>query len=145
MTRQIAALTWQDQSDADQPLANYGVDFSIDRVWQFNLAGTYHLNPILPLGMSADNTQGTAAIRIDCAAFTASVLPYTRQDFDLTNVSQQLSFTAPAGITYSLPIVFWRRQPSGAQQNQYASQRAAVSAFLPAGSMIAYAGASAPS
>jgi hypothetical protein len=136
MTVQTSAITWQDQSDSRYPLANYSLNFPVDPIQQFNLAGTYHLNNIIPAGVSVDNSQGAGTIQIQTAAFTVLILPFSREDIDLTNVSQQVTFSfqqtpgQPTISPYAVPIVFWMKKPPGAQQNQLAINTAVQSALV---------------
>jgi hypothetical protein len=136
LTQVINALSWQEQSDATQPLANYTVNFATDLVWQFQLStGMYHFQPINPAGVTIDNSNGGGTITLASAAFTVNILPYSREDIDLSNASQQLKLSyigasqSPSVAPYSLPIVFWIKKPSGAQQNQYAINQAVQTAI----------------
>lgn len=137
MTQAINALSWQEQSDPAQPLANYTVNFALDPVWQFRLStAMYHFQSINPAGITIDNSNGGGTITLQSAAFTVNILPFSREDIDLSNASQQLTLTyigasqSPSVAPYSLPVVFWIKKPSGAQQNQLAINQAVQSALI---------------
>jgi hypothetical protein len=130
LTQITNALSWQEQSDPKQPLANYLLNFGLDPNWQFTLPGMYHFQSINPAGVTIDNSAGAGTITLQSAAFSVNILPFSREDIDLSNASQQVTITGLAGITYSVPIVFWLTKPSGAQQNQFAINQAVQSALI---------------
>lgn len=108
----VAALTWQDQSDPNAPLAPYTLDFGTDQNWVFSsLDGSYTQKRISPAGVIVDNSQNTQPVTITCGVLTLSVNAVDRQAIDLPKGAASISFSCSSN-TQKTPIAFYVKKPA---------------------------------
>lgn len=127
MTVLVPTITWLEQSDQNAPLAPSVVNFATDKVWQFQLNGTYHNQQIFPAGVTIDNSQSAGQVQVMVAALTIAVVPFQRFNVDFPPESQNCTITGIAGPNgannnSTVPISFYRVPTPGSQQNQLAIQ-----------------------
>lgn len=132
MTVTIGSLTWIDTDDPGAPVADYVLNFAQDRLWQFNLAGSYHFQSILPTGILVDNSANANALTIQVGATSIGVPAFQRQNVPLPRGQSALTFSANA--MFSVPIQFFRTSPAPDSLASYASnlasQQAAVTQLI---------------